>query len=76
MGAALLARRGFRAAQVAVNDLGPRAWAIADALGWAKTYDAEYVALAQFVDCSLLTLDARLARGASAVVRTIGPDQV
>src|SRR5206468_3922625 len=31
--------------------LGPEAWRIADALGWAKTYDAEYVALASLHGC-------------------------
>ena len=35
---------------------------IAIALGWAKTYDAEYVALAQNTGLPLLTLDQRLAR--------------
>jgi indolepyruvate ferredoxin oxidoreductase alpha subunit len=30
--------------------------------GWAKTYDAEYVALAQLSHEPLLTIDARLAR--------------
>jgi predicted nucleic acid-binding protein len=54
-------------------DLGRRAWQVADALGWARTYDAEYVALAQMLDCPLLTVDARLARGAARLVRTLGP---
>ena len=49
------------------------AWEVADALGWAKTYDAEYVALAQHLDCPLLTIDARLARGAGRVVSIVGP---
>jgi len=44
--------------------LGTEAWRIADLLGWAKTYDAEYVALAMLLGCRLLTLDARLRRGA------------
>ncbi|MGH7882935.1 MAG: type II toxin-antitoxin system VapC family toxin [Candidatus Dormibacteraceae bacterium] len=46
------------------EQLGFAAWKIADNLGWAKTYDAEYVALAQIFDCQLITLDARLRRGA------------
>lgn len=45
--------------------LGAQAWRIADALGWAKTYDAEYVALAQLLGCRLVTLDARLRRSAA-----------
>jgi predicted nucleic acid-binding protein len=40
------------------------AWHLASELGWAKTYDAEYVALAQLLDCRLVTLDMRLRRGA------------
>ncbi len=42
--------------------LGEEAWRVADAFGWAKTYDAEYVALAKLLRCKLVTADARLAR--------------
>lgn len=52
------------------------AWALADGLGWAKTYDAEYVALAQLLDCPLLTKDGRLARRVGHVVRILGPTQL
>jgi len=44
--------------------LGSVAWRIADELGWAKTYDAEYLALASLLGCRLATLDTRLARAA------------
>lgn len=44
------------------------AWELARQLGWAKTYDAEYVALAVLSSTPLVTLDARLRRGAAAVV--------
>jgi predicted nucleic acid-binding protein len=44
--------------------LGAEAWRVADELGWAKTYDAEYVALARLLACRVVTLDARLRRGA------------
>jgi predicted nucleic acid-binding protein len=44
--------------------LGERAWQLAEQMGWAKTYDAEYVALAQLLNCRVVTDDARLRRGA------------
>lgn len=52
------------------------AWAIAEELGWAKTYDAEYVALARILDCRLLTRDQRLRRGAARAVDVIGPNEL
>jgi predicted nucleic acid-binding protein len=48
-------------------------WRVADDLGWAKTYDAEYVALARILGCRLFTLDDRLRRGAGRIVEIIGP---
>jgi predicted nucleic acid-binding protein len=45
------------------RQLGRLAWDLATALGWVKTYDAEYVALAQLLGCRLVTLDGRLRRG-------------
>ena len=42
--------------------LGIGAWETADEFGWAKTYDAEYVALARILGCRLVTLDAALLR--------------
>ena len=49
------------------------AFELATRLGWAKTYDAEYVSLASRLACPLLSLDARLARGAAQVVQVLGP---
>jgi predicted nucleic acid-binding protein len=56
--------------------LRSEAWRIADDLGWAKTYDAEYVALARLLSCRLLTIDDRLRRGAARVVEIVGPDDL
>jgi predicted nucleic acid-binding protein len=53
-----------------------RAWAIADDFGWAKSYDAEYVALAEQLDCPLVTLDARLRRGLRDRIRVLGPTEL
>lgn len=46
---------------------------LADRLGWAKTYDAEYVALARLLRCRLLTIDSRLATATKNLVAAVGP---
>lgn len=56
--------------------LYPEAWRIAEELGWAKTYDAEYVALARLLGCRLLTRDDRLRRGAGRLVESVGPSEL
>jgi predicted nucleic acid-binding protein len=56
--------------------LGEEAWRIADELGWARTYDAEYVALARLLDCRLVTADARLRRGADRTGLVVGPGEL
>jgi predicted nucleic acid-binding protein len=52
------------------------AWRIADDLGWAKTYDAEFLALAQILGCQVLTTDARLRRGADRTGLVIDPTEL
>jgi predicted nucleic acid-binding protein len=47
-----------------------RAWEVADQLGWASTYDAEYIALTQLQAEAFITLDAKLARRVKAIVTT------
>jgi len=45
-----------------------RAWEIADELGWATTYDAEYIALTQLQANAFVTLDKKLARSVEGIV--------
>jgi predicted nucleic acid-binding protein len=47
-----------------------RAWELADQLGWAETYDAEYIALTQLQADAFVTLDTELARRVEGVVPT------
>ena len=47
-----------------------RAWELADQLGWASTYNAEYVALTQLQADAFVTLDAKLARSVKGIVAT------
>jgi predicted nucleic acid-binding protein len=49
---------------------------IASGLGWAKTYDAEYIALALVEGAALLTIDARLARRARELVEIRTPSDL
>jgi predicted nucleic acid-binding protein len=51
-----------------------RAWEIAEQLGWAETYDAEYVALTQLQADAFVTLDAKLARQVKKMVTTAAFD--
>jgi len=49
---------------------------VARELGWKKTYDAEYVALARLLNTNLLSRDERLRRGAERLITVVGPDEV
>ncbi len=51
-----------------------RAWELADQLGWASTYDAEYIALTQLQADAFVTLDAPLARSVEGIVATASID--
>ena len=53
-----------------------RAWDLAEQLGWASTYDAEYVALTQLQADALVTLDPDLARSVDGIVTTASIDMV
>ena len=51
-----------------------RAWELADQLGWASTYDAEYLALTQLQADAFVTLDSKLARRVRGIVATASID--
>lgn len=58
------------------RNLGTKAWAIADELGLAKTYDAEYLALARILGSRVVTTDGRLRRGADRLGLVLGPTEL
>jgi predicted nucleic acid-binding protein len=62
----LTALRTFPAHRWPLDALSSRAWGLRHAL---SAYDAVYVALAEALGATLLTMDARLARGAEPVAR-------
>lgn len=52
------------------------AWRVADELGWAKVYDAQYVALAQLLGCRLVTVDERPFRGVARLGVAVRPREL
>jgi len=67
----LLARiQGIRIRLLGDAVLRRVAWRVADELGWAETYDAEYVALTKLQADAFVTLDTELARRVEGIVPT------
>jgi predicted nucleic acid-binding protein len=64
--------RGLQLRLLGDRVLQRSAWAVAEKLGWADTFDAEYVALTQLQADALVTLDRRLA-AAAADLLTVAP---
>lgn len=58
------------------NGLIAEAWRIAKERGWAKTYDAEYLALAQLLGCRLVTLDGPLWRATRNLGYVVTPEEL
>jgi predicted nucleic acid-binding protein len=66
--------RGMKIRLLGDAVLQRRAWDLADRLGWASTYDAEYVALTQLQADAFVTLDTKLARSVEGIVTTASID--
>jgi predicted nucleic acid-binding protein len=64
--------RGLRLRLLGDRVLQRTAWAVAAGLGWADTFDAEYVALTQLQADAFVTLDDDLARAVAHLV-TVAP---
>lgn len=58
------------------SGLTEAAWDVADELGWAKTYDAQYVALARILGCKLVSIDERLLRGIARLGIAVRPREL
>jgi predicted nucleic acid-binding protein len=55
--------------------LRDRAWDVADRMGWAKTYDAEYCALAEILRGELVTTDRRLRAAGARLGYVYTPEE-
>lgn len=81
LSAAVARERLDRIAAMKIRLLGDsvlrrRAWEVADRLGWASTYQAEYVALTLLQGDALVTLDTDLARSVKGIVVTASIDDL
>ena len=52
------------------------AWDLADRLGWASTYEAEYLALTQLQADAFITMDTKLARRVRGIVTIASIDEL
>jgi predicted nucleic acid-binding protein len=75
-GAVLAGIDGLAIARRSPRRLHAEAYRVASELGWAKTYDAEFVALARLEEGRVLTTDARLRRGADRTGLVINPSEL
>ncbi|MFI5099893.1 MAG: type II toxin-antitoxin system VapC family toxin [Actinomycetes bacterium] len=66
--------RALRLRQLGDRVLQRVTWKIADQLGWADTFDAEYLALTHLQTDAFVTLDKNLARAVRPVVTTASID--
>jgi predicted nucleic acid-binding protein len=53
-----------------------RAWEVADRLGWASTFDAEYIALTQLQADAFVTMNKELARSVRGIVEIAAVGQL
>jgi predicted nucleic acid-binding protein len=53
-----------------------RAWDLSRQLGWAKTYDAEYIALSVVLGIPLVTMDLRMQRAAAHLTTILTPTEL
>lgn len=75
------ALKRFTAGKLAITERRPEglvseAWRISTELGWAKTYDAEYLATAKLLECRVVTFDMRLRRGSERLDLVITPAEL
>jgi len=69
-------QRGLRLRLLGDRVLQSVAWRIAADLGWADTFDAEYLALTQLQADAFVTLDRRLARAVKGIVAVATIDEL